>query len=241
MWKVKGMGVLVRLIAFVKSWHKRMYRLLSHILSPLRFLYYWLKSSQRPNDLHLMRPIFWPLGLILLLLDVLGIPEIYESFMDLIKWRSRPLSDVERSQCQQIFGDQIAWSRVRIDSKAIAGPKQWRIAYVSFYTINSWGELELPILIHEMVHIWQFEKFGSLYIPLALQAQLSKAGYDYGGEKALMKKQEQTFYYAFNFEQQAEIVEDFYRSKKGLPLQWSRRGAIANHWLSYWVRKSFIS
>ena len=92
-------------------------------------------------------------------------------------------------------------------------------------------------MVHELVHVWQYQKFGSLYIALALQAQFSAERYDYGGLHQLIRKQGIPFAYAFNFEQQAEVVEDFYRSKQNLPLQWTPKTPASEYWLSYWVRR----
>jgi hypothetical protein len=62
-----------------------------------------------------------------------------------------------------------------------------------------------------MTHIWQYKKHGSCYITEALYAQRWGGGYNYGGEAALLKNSNVGMK-AFNFEQQAEIVEDYYRS-----------------------------
>jgi hypothetical protein len=187
--------------------------------------------------LYKISPHVWLFGVFVLLLDLLGIPEIYETVVDIIKWRTRPLSKFEIEHCKLIFGQQIDWYRVRIDHHAFAGPKQLKIAYVSFYTINCWGDLSLPTLIHEVTHIWQFEHFGSLYIPLALQAQMSVPSYNYGGVNQLCHLKDEKFHVAFNFEQQADIVEDYYRSQSGLPLQWSSYETNAEYWLRYWIQK----
>ena len=45
--------------------------------------------------------------------------------------------------------------------------------------------MQNSILIHELTHVWQFEKMGSVYIPYALIAQQSKMGYNYGGVSEL--------------------------------------------------------
>lgn len=71
----------------------------------------------------------------------------------------------------------------------------------------------MPVLIHELVHVWQYQHFGAVYIGKALKAQKSKEGYNYGGMENLyhqmLKGNTLTH---FNFEQQAEILEDYYRA-----------------------------
>ena len=73
----------------------------------------------------------------------------------------------------------------------------------------------------ELVHIWQYERFGSVYIYYALMAQKSLMGYNYGGASALSDaintgKQLKDF----NFEQQGDIIEDYYRIKNGYSPTW---------------------
>jgi hypothetical protein len=49
---------------------------------------------------------------------------------------------------------------------------------------------------------------GAVYIPKALSAQQMKDGYKYGGAEKLEKNKTEGMK-AFNFEQQASIVEDY--------------------------------
>jgi len=167
----------------------------------------------------------WWLELIYLLLDLLGIPEVYETIIDLFKWKTRPLNTREIALLTPIFGKNIDYNRVRIDETALLGPKQKQFCYVSFYTINSWGQMNDALLIHEMVHIWQFQQMGSIYIPQALAAQRSKEGYNYGGAPKIvawaLKNGRLT---DFNLEQQADIVADYWRLKNDYPLQWGPAG-----------------
>ena len=75
--------------------------------------------------------------------------------------------------------------------------------------------------IHELTHIWQFEKMGSVYIPRALRAQQSPLGYDYGGVSALkICREKGKSFLSFNFEQQGDIVSDYYRIKNGYQPCW---------------------
>ncbi len=141
--------------------------------------------------------------------------------MFLVKRSSRRLSEDEKKSCRSIFGDNLNLDLIRIDESSRVGSKKWGIIYVSFHTINSWGKIPMHILIHEMVHIWQYANFGSAYISHALKAQNSRAGYDYGGVVELRAKKDIVLSTAFNYEQQAEIIEDYYRLTVGMPLQWS--------------------
>lgn len=226
-----------RIYYFIRTWPRRVLRFFRHSVHPLRWAWYRLRGADTELFLFPVNPLFWLLGLCLLLFDLIGIPEIFETLADLFKPNIRSLGEAEVAHYKQFFGHEVEWSLVRIDTRSRLGPRQYRLAYVSFHTVNSWGPLSPPVFVHELVHVWQYQKFGSLYIALALQAQLSKERYDYGGIRQLTRQQEKPFQYAFNFEQQAEIVEDFYRSKRNMPLQWSQKGVTADYWLTYWVRR----
>jgi len=166
---------------------------------------------------------FWWLELFVLLLDLLGIGELYETLADFIKFNTRPLKSWETKVAKEVFGNAINFKRVRVDEWAFVGPPQMKVCYVSCYIINSWGKMNNATLIHELVHVWQYQHIGLIYIPRALRAQHTKVGYDYGGLSQLKRyiRQEKTIF-AFNLEQQAEIVSDYYNLKNGYPTQWSR-------------------
>jgi hypothetical protein len=233
----QGRAAFLRLGYFLRTWTARVRHLFMHLAHPVRFVWYRLRKEDPRQKLYRINPAFWTLGLILLILDLFGIPELYESLAEFFKPGTRPLLQEEIRHYGKVFGEEIEWSLVRVDSQARVGPRQYRIAYVSFHTINSWGPLSRSVMVHELVHVWQYQKFGSLYIALALQAQLSAEGYDYGGTRQLIRQQGIPFTVAFNFEQQAEVVEDFYRSMQHLPLQWSDPSPTTGYWLTYWVRR----
>lgn len=155
------------------------------------------------------------------LLECFGIGEIYETLMDFVKFNTRPLTEAEIELAQTIYGDNIRYKRVRVDEYALIGPRQAQICYVSFFIINNWKGMSESTLIHELMHVWQYEHLGAVYMPRALRAQFSEVGYNYGGVAALkaclLKGQDIR---SFNLEQQADIVEDFFRIQKGLNPCW---------------------
>lgn len=174
---------------------------------------------------------WWWFGLVLMLADWLGLVELYEGLSAMSKFRSRPLDAEESKRAKLIFGDTIDLQRVRIDERAWLGPKQYQFCYVSFHTINSWGLMRDDILIHELVHVWQYERFGAIYIAKALQAQAGE-GYDYGGWARLnIVKRTRGKLLDFNFEQQADIVMDYYRLLTGRTARWGN--ATAGNILEY--------
>jgi hypothetical protein len=113
-----------------------------------------------------------------------------------------------------MFVHVIDTNLVLVDDKPFKITPKLALAYVGFNTIYLNKPVSDDIFVHELVHVWQFQKFGSLYIYRALKAQLSKNTYDYGGpERILEVYHNQSEFTQFNFEQQAEIIQDFYRLK----------------------------
>jgi hypothetical protein len=149
-------------------------------------------------------------------LDISGFPFWYEILTTLFKRTVRPLNEKEKREAWHIFGDCLRYDLIQIDTKPYMGLGRDVVAYVTFFTIRYKRKISMPILIHELVHVWQFQQFGSVYISKALKAQKSKEGYNYGGAENLyhgmMCGRNLT---SFNFEQQAEIIEDYYRLSKG--------------------------
>jgi hypothetical protein len=168
--------------------------------------------------------VAWWIDAVILGLDALGLAIIYELLTWVTKWNLRTLRPAEVSILQQVFGSSVDYTRIRIDERAYLGPRQYPICYVSFYSINSWGPMALPTLVHEVVHIWQYERVGAAYIPRALRAQRTAAGYDYGGLVALVRA---NTLWDFNYEQQADIVADYWSLCNGVPPRWLRPGEIA--------------
>lgn len=200
----------------------------------------WLPTRLRRLGKHFLRfcwsDINWWTATIYLLLDVVGIPELYETLQDFIKWRTRPLTNAERLLLYPIFGESLIYDRIRIDEKAFLGPPQWKICYVSFYTINAWGKMNPSLLIHEVVHIWQFQHWGSIYIPRALRAQYSKEGYNYGGApKVANWARQKARLEDFNPEQQADLVADYWRILHQYTTHWGPAGPADLPHYAYFV------
>jgi len=169
---------------------------------------------------------FWLLELLLLLLEIAGFPEYYELLAAIFKFRTRKLTEQEIRLAKSIFGEALQYEYIRVDESAHFGPRQGRFCYVSFYTLNSWGRLSTALLIHELTHVWQYQRLGIRYIPRALAAQRTTSGYNYGGEQALEQAITSGMGLAFfNLEQQADLVEDYYRLQNGLPATWNRNAA----------------
>jgi hypothetical protein len=148
------------------------------------------------------------------LLEIAGIGELYETLVDLVKVNTRRLTDEEVREASTVFGSSLNLRLVRLDKRAVLGPARTKRDYTSFHTINCWGESPRDVLIHELTHVWQYERAGAIYMPQALHAQLRGAGYKYGGPDGL---REAAGFDGFNREQQAQIVQDFFRMRRGHP------------------------
>ena len=210
-------GVFLRVIDVFRWFPKRVWRLFNHLVTP------FVRIRKNPKELfNLGEHFYWLVELVFYLADLVGVAEVYESFADIVKFNSRPLDDREKELVTRFFGNTLNIRRIRIDEYAFGGPKSHDFAYVSFYTINSWGEMTEDIFVHELVHIWQYHQLGSVYIPRALRAQFSQEGYDYGGLANLVlairtgKKLS-----AFNLEQQGDIIADYHRILQGKNPRWA--------------------
>lgn len=223
---LKFYAMLSRFLDVFRYLPRRVGRLFDHI--QLGAQSFWTNSIQSLFRWNTMLGIgYWWLEFFMMLLECLGIAELFETVMDFVKFNCRPLNRWEKELAYSVFGDSINYDRVRIDELALIGPRQGMFCYVSFYMINSWGNMQNSVLLHELVHVWQFEHLGISYIPRALYAQRTQMGYNYGGVSQL-----KTFCEAgkslkdFNMEQQADIITDYYRIKNGYRPQWGNGGII---------------
>lgn len=205
-WRIRISGA--RPLHFLTGWPCRVWRLLLWIL--------WIQS---PRGKHAF--LRWLAGIFLLALDLTPLSLIYELFIVVLNSKVRSLNTHEKQQAHAVFGQSIPLHLVTLNPDSFPVKKKQAIAFVSFYTVNCYGDIPDCMLIHELVHVWQYERHGSAYISEALWAQHWGGGYDYGGIEPLKMYSEGKRLGAFNFEQQADIIEDYFRWKNGLPLQWA--------------------
>ena len=217
---VKLYTIVIRLVDFIRLLPIRLFRWLQHVPQGMSILIGLLR--QRTATANLSKSIgLWWLEWCIYSMEILGIGELYETLMDWVKFNTRPLYRWEVRLAREIFGNSINYRRIRVDSYSLLGPRQKHFCYVSFYMINSWGPMENSTFLHELTHIWQYEKFGAVYMPRAIKAQLSHKGYNYGGVATLRKylKKGKDFL-SFNLEQQGDIVSDYYRIRDGYQPRW---------------------
>ncbi len=201
-------SILIRLIIPIINFPVRLLRLASHLFYP-----FLSKVSTMPQYQIIKDWYDWFLMIPFYVIDLFGLAELYEILNELINWNIRDLSSHEIIMIDQIFKSNSLTKRVRVHAQNNIA-KKLRIAYVSFRQINFSERISNDILIHEMVHIWQYKIFGAVYIYFAWKAQMSEEGYDYGSAPALIKAVEQgKLFHEFNFEQQADIIQDYYKSR----------------------------
>lgn len=187
----------------IQQYPKRLRRLANH------WLYFFNPKTKNPTPSKTFSE--WIIDLMLFSLDALCVPEIYMAINQISKCNTRRLTEEEIFIAKEIFGNTLNTDVIRVDSHALLGTKRLALAYVSFNLINYRTDIPLHVFVHELVHVWQFQNLGSIYIGRALQAQISRDKYDYGGPENLFKQMILgKKLLDFNFEQQAEIVEDFY-------------------------------
>lgn len=187
------------------------------------------------------RHFFWQvMEALLLLADILFIPEMLMALNRVAKPNTRRLTEEEIALARSVFGKNLDVEKVRIDDRAQVGCRKYHFAYVGFCVVNSWGKLGPAIFLHELVHVWQFQQSGSVYIPRALWAQRTPMGYDYGGLPAIQKAAgEGRGLEAFNFEQQGDVVADYFRLRVGEQPRWCAGDASALPWFEALMRRSF--
>ena len=152
------------------------------------------------------------------ILDLLQLPKILEFLLRLLT-RTSELTAEEFEAAGQVLGPEaVQYPKVRIAEggvMALVFKINGDRAITLFHTINlpakghhSRGHLKL--LVHEMVHVKQFEKVGSVYLAQAVRAQKTE-GYDYGGWQGLAKKRTGGKRFSnYNREQQGQIAQDYY-------------------------------
>jgi hypothetical protein len=132
----------------------------------------------------------------------------------------RPLTASELTTGRGVYGETIPWRRVRVFPGSYLARLASRragepVAVVTMRVVHVPPQFDSATtrgrawLVHELMHVWQGEHTGPSCMARALVGQLG-AGYDYGGERALLAHAERGLA-AFNPEQQADIMRDYYR------------------------------
>jgi len=129
--------------------------------------------------------------------------------------RYRTLSSEESAFAKTYFTDSEL-SEVFLDEGARWIAKPLKIGYVAGFAIKTHGAFTSRLLIHELVHVRQFRRWGWAYVAKALMAQWIGDGYSVPKQWALKKSPSafaktslQTFHPALNAEQEARRLEEW--------------------------------
>ncbi len=171
----------------------------------------WLRSRLRHGAARLVQ-------LVLEALDIIGAPELF-AFLWRALTRATPLTGAEIAAAAGILGPfAVRYHDVRVAEGGILRlifRLNGNRAFATFHTVNlpSGGGHEranVDIVLHELIHVFQYERAGSRYFAEALLAQ-QEEGYGYGGPAGLLQAHSQGKRLRnFNREQQAQIVQDYY-------------------------------
>jgi len=163
------------------------------------------------------------------ILDTLRVPRLLEIVWRLLTGVST-LTEQEINAAISVLGtESISYISVRVAQGRILNVIfrfNGSRAFTTFHTINlpksgSHSRLHLDIVVHELTHVFQYERVGSIYIWQALRAQHTN-GYSYGGWQQLKQDRENGKHYRnYNREQQGQMAQDYYNDviAKGLSVE----------------------
>jgi hypothetical protein len=155
------------------------------------------------------------------LFDLIGGPELIQFVMHFFA-RSTPLTSAEINMIASVLGpDALRFGDVRVVEGGIF---DWifkvngNLAFATWHSINlprtgRHTRQNLPIVVHELTHVFQYENVGSRYLGEAIYMLIKtkRDCYNYGGRTGLQEACENgKCYCEFNREQQAKITQDFY-------------------------------
>lgn len=170
-------------------------------------------NKQKYPMLYAINFILWLVLIPLKALEVFGFSHLLGGLFKLLT-STRRLSTIEVTELQLVFGKSLPYSKIRINENSfwLKITRQKGMGFVWMNTINFSRDLDcrtqindMGWLVHEAVHVSQFNKLGIQYIFEALTAQLI-GGYEYGGRQNIKNKRLDYF----NLEQQADIARAFY-------------------------------
>jgi hypothetical protein len=163
------------------------------------------------------RGAFRTVQFLLEVLDLIGLPEIF-AFLWRMATRVSPLTGEEIAAASLVLGPRaLRYQDVRV---AEGGALRWIFkrngnrAFATFHTVNlpetgHHQRANIEIVVHEIIHVYQYERAGSRYFAEALLGQRGE-GYGYGGADGLVAAAARGKRFAdFNREQQAQIAQDY--------------------------------
>lgn len=202
----------------------------SLLFAPLFLWQVGRSRTVKPQLRHVIRQTgIWLHLLLVQLFDLVGGPEICQFVMHL-GMHTTPLTAAERTAVHPLFGpNNLRYQDVRLAEGGILNlifRYNGGLAFATWYTIHLpkvareggtgtavSSRENLPLLIHELTHLFQYHHLGSRYLGEAIYylVTTNRSCYQYGGAAGLSSGHQQgkTFRH-FNREQQAQIVQDYF-------------------------------
>jgi hypothetical protein len=166
------------------------------------------------------RMIDWLHHLVWQLFDLIGGPEIAQFIFHFFN-STTPLTAEEIAMMSQIIGpDAIRYHETRVAQGGLLSiifKLNGNLAFATWRTINipqtgRHTRENLPLVAHELTHVYQYEKIGSRYLGEAIYMLIKtkRDCYNYGGKNGLALACSAGRHYCdYNREQQAMIVQDY--------------------------------
>lgn len=180
-----------------------------------RVLLHFMPGSMIQSDIN-RKGVWWlwPIELILLICDLIGMPDFIMQLRLITGPGLRLLNDQEKKIITEFYGELSFIHNIWMNSSDLFYFRRFAHAYVIHDSINFYESITDSILIHEIMHVIQYHLVGSVYITRALEAQQSTDGYHYGGPEVLYHNMlSGKSIWQYNYEQQAQILQDFYDLK----------------------------
>lgn len=153
--------------------------------------------------------------------DLVGGPEVAQFFMHLIT-QTTPLTGPEIAKIASVLGpDALRFGDVRVAEGGLFDlifKYNGNLAFATWHTINlprtgRHTRTNLPIVVHELTHVYQYERVGSRYLGEAIYVLIKtkRDCYNYGGVEGLQSAcADGRRFSDFNREQQAKITQDYF-------------------------------
>ncbi len=172
-------------------------------------------------------PIAWLYRFITQIFDLLGGPEVAQFIAHLVT-NTTPLNEQEMAAISLVLGSEaMRYQDVRVAEGGLLDlifKYNGNLAYTTWRTIHfprnggghetSHTRANLSVVVHELIHAYQYEQVGTRYLGEAIYMLLKtkRNCYDYGRAQGLRDAAAAAKRYCdFNREQQAQIVQDYYR------------------------------
>lgn len=174
------------------------------------------------------RSAAWLHRLLAELFDLVGGPELAQFLMHLIT-RTTPLTADEVAMIGHVLGPRaLRFGDVRVAEGGLLDlvfQLNGNLAFATWHTVylprrGAHGRANRAIVVHELTHVYQYERVGSRYLGEAIYMLIKtkRDCYSYGGAVGLVEACTAGTQMAhFNREQQARITQDYYdRLEQGL-------------------------